>query len=253
MRSFRLLYRPMPLAEVSDRFHLTPLIRAMTSSHDLFVQALTEKGMRLVRVFLPPMRIHIPALPKDAEGRAPRNDQRNWKGHLQGSEAAMFLLYNFGRKQTLRCKDNARSSFQNGRPAIDAHDRIRLISIIGGMSCPRPSIPPHRWTKVLVWEEITVGKPGSGEAAHRQLGIAQNHRFDGAYGLTIRGDVRVPRKLRMRRTGPRGSKIGSVIIRGPRRLAPARPSLGRKRPRGHCQANMILAVTNHIKPLRQRP
>jgi hypothetical protein len=46
MRSFRLLYRPKPLAEVSNRFHLTPLIRAMTSAHDLFVQALTERAAR---------------------------------------------------------------------------------------------------------------------------------------------------------------------------------------------------------------
>ena len=37
MRLFRLPNSPKPLAEVADRLHLTPLIRAMTSPHDIFV------------------------------------------------------------------------------------------------------------------------------------------------------------------------------------------------------------------------
>ena len=102
MRTFRLPYRPKPLAEVSNRFHLTPLIRAMTSPQDIFVLALTEKGVRLLHVFvnLPPTRIHVPDLPHDAEQVARRASirERNQKGHLQGSEAAKFLLYKFARR-----------------------------------------------------------------------------------------------------------------------------------------------------------
>jgi hypothetical protein len=37
MRTFRLPDLPKALAEVTDRLHLTPLIRAMSSPHDLFV------------------------------------------------------------------------------------------------------------------------------------------------------------------------------------------------------------------------
>ena len=48
--------------------------------------------------------------------------------------------------------------------------------------------------------------PALARHAHRQFGIAQNYRFDGAHGPTIRGGVRVPRKLRMRRTGPEEAK-----------------------------------------------
>jgi hypothetical protein len=74
----------------------------MTSPQDIFVLALAEKGVRLVRVFvnLPPMRIHVPELPKDAEEVAHRASirERNWKGHLQGSEAAKFLLHKFARR-----------------------------------------------------------------------------------------------------------------------------------------------------------
>jgi hypothetical protein len=44
--------RPKPLTEVADRFHLTPLIRAMTSPHDVFVLALSEERVRLMHVFV---------------------------------------------------------------------------------------------------------------------------------------------------------------------------------------------------------
>lgn len=54
LRTFRLPYRPKPLAKVADRFHLTPVLRAMTSRHDIFVLALAEKGVRLLRVFVNP-------------------------------------------------------------------------------------------------------------------------------------------------------------------------------------------------------
>ena len=74
MRTFRLPYRPKPLAEAADRFHLAPLVRAMTSPQDIFVLALAEKGVRLVRAFvnLPPARIHVPELPKSGEEAAHR-------------------------------------------------------------------------------------------------------------------------------------------------------------------------------------
>jgi Bacterial archaeo-eukaryotic release factor family 11 len=102
MRTFRLPYRPKPLAEVADRFHLTPLVRAMTSPQDVFVLALAEKGVRLVRVFvnLPPARIAVPKLPKNAEEVARRAsiNERNPKGHLQGSEGKKFLLQKFARR-----------------------------------------------------------------------------------------------------------------------------------------------------------
>jgi hypothetical protein len=102
IRAFRLPYGPKPLAEVADRFHLTPLVRAMTSPRDIFVLALAEKGVRLVRAFvnLPPERIHAPGLPKSGEDAAHRASirERNQKGRLQGSEGVKFLLHKFARK-----------------------------------------------------------------------------------------------------------------------------------------------------------
>jgi hypothetical protein len=48
MRMFRLPDAPKPLAEVADRLHLTPLIRAMTSPQHIFVLALAEESVRLI-------------------------------------------------------------------------------------------------------------------------------------------------------------------------------------------------------------
>ena len=69
MRMFRLPNSPKPLAEVADRLHLTPLIRAMTSPHDIFVLALAEESVRLIHAFanFPPVRLQIPDLPGNAE------------------------------------------------------------------------------------------------------------------------------------------------------------------------------------------
>ena len=44
MRTFRMPYRPKPLAEVANRFHLTPLIRVMTSPHDVFCVSAGGEG-----------------------------------------------------------------------------------------------------------------------------------------------------------------------------------------------------------------
>jgi hypothetical protein len=101
-RTFRLPYRPKPLAEVADRFHLTPLVRAMTSPQDIFVLAVAEEGVRLVRAFvnLPPVQVPVPELPKRAEDVARRAsiNERNQKGRLLGSEGKKVLLHKFARR-----------------------------------------------------------------------------------------------------------------------------------------------------------
>ena len=48
MRTFRLPNRLTAIVEVSDRFHLKPLLRAITFPHEAFVLALSENAVRLV-------------------------------------------------------------------------------------------------------------------------------------------------------------------------------------------------------------
>jgi hypothetical protein len=102
MRTFRLPNRPKPLAEVADQFHLTPLIQATISRHDIFVLALSENHVRLVHVFvdLPPTPVIVTGLPKDAKdatGR-PSVNVRSPHGRIHGLEGQKVLLHQYARK-----------------------------------------------------------------------------------------------------------------------------------------------------------
>jgi hypothetical protein len=102
MRMFRLPDPPKPLAEVADRFHLTPLIKAMTSPHDVFVLALAEESARLIHAFVnfPPVRLQIPDLPRNAEEatRRPSFHVRAPRRRLQNLEGEKVLLHKYVRK-----------------------------------------------------------------------------------------------------------------------------------------------------------
>jgi hypothetical protein len=102
MRMFRLPDAPKPLAEVADRLHLTPLIRAMTSPHDIFVLALAEESVRLIHAFanFPPVRLQIPDLPRNAEEatRRPSFHVRAPRRRLQNLEGEKVLLQKYVRK-----------------------------------------------------------------------------------------------------------------------------------------------------------
>lgn len=79
IRTFRLATTVTAMVEVSDRFHLKPLLRAVAFPQHSFVLALSENAVRLVEVFadLPPVHVRVPDLPKsaaDAVGRASVNN-----------------------------------------------------------------------------------------------------------------------------------------------------------------------------------
>src|ERR1700687_426136 len=102
MRTFRLPNRPRSLAEVAGPFYLTPLIRAMTSPHDVFVLALAEESVRLIHAFanFPPERLQIPEWPRNAEEatRRPSVHVRAPRGRLQNLEGEKVLLHQYARK-----------------------------------------------------------------------------------------------------------------------------------------------------------
>ncbi len=88
--TFRLANKLKAISEVSDRFHMKPLLRAVTFPHEAFVLALSENQVRLFEVLAdaPPSPIRIEGLPKDAAshaGKATLND-RSASGRIQGSE-----------------------------------------------------------------------------------------------------------------------------------------------------------------------
>lgn len=100
-RTFRLASKVEPMVEVSDRFHLKPLMRATTFANAGFVLALAENSVRLVEVFsdLPAQEIAVPDLPKsaaDALNVATLND-RSHRRRIAGSEGQKVRLAQYAR------------------------------------------------------------------------------------------------------------------------------------------------------------
>jgi hypothetical protein len=101
LRAFRLANSLKATAQVSDRFHLKPLLRALAFPQTGFVLAVTEQSVRLFEVFadLPPVELRAPALPRDASaviGQASLND-RSPKGRITGSEGKKVRLRQYAR------------------------------------------------------------------------------------------------------------------------------------------------------------
>jgi Bacterial archaeo-eukaryotic release factor family 11 len=102
IRTFRLATGLLPQVEVSGRFHLKPLLRAITFPHVALVLALSENGTRLIEVFAEgsPVEVRLPDLPRDASSAAGRAsiNERSPSGRIQGSEGKKVRLTQFARK-----------------------------------------------------------------------------------------------------------------------------------------------------------
>jgi hypothetical protein len=102
IRTFRLATAITDTVEVSDRFHLKPLLRAIAFTQTAFVLALSTNAARLVEVFadLPPAQVRIPELPKsaaDAVGRASLNDLTQGT-RIANAEGKTLLLSQYARQ-----------------------------------------------------------------------------------------------------------------------------------------------------------
>ena len=100
--TFRLANQLGNQVEVSDRFHLKPLLRAITFPHTCFVLSLSENQVRLIEVLSsgPPAEVKVPGLPRDAAsaaGKASIND-RSPSGRIQGSEGKKVRLAQYARQ-----------------------------------------------------------------------------------------------------------------------------------------------------------
>jgi hypothetical protein len=132
LRSYRLPNRLTEAAEISDRFHLKPLLRAVTFVNHAFVLVLSQNTVRLVEVYadLPPVTVQVPALPKDA-------------ARAGGQKSAM--------RQYARQIDHALRSFLAGRhtplllAATEPFDSIfRSVASYPHLQAPSlPSVTEH--------------------------------------------------------------------------------------------------------------
>lgn len=108
LSTFRLPNHLVGLVEVSDRFHVKPLLRSLTFPHVGFVLALAQGSVRLVEVVpgLEPTEIAVPDLPRDvasAVGKSSIKD-RSPSGRVQGSEGQKLRMRQYSRQidQALR-------------------------------------------------------------------------------------------------------------------------------------------------------
>lgn len=99
IRTFRLPNRLTSTVEVSDRFHLKPLVRAVTFPQNAWVLALGMGGVRLVEVSadLPAQEVKVPDLPRDmasALGRRSHGERTGFgRGAEESSEHALLTRY----------------------------------------------------------------------------------------------------------------------------------------------------------------
>ena len=112
LRTFRVASKFEPIAAVSDRFHLKPLLRSISFPNACYVLALAAGSVRLVEVSpdLPPAPVEVAGMPEDA-GRAlnrleegDRPPRYSPIGRIHEEEGRKVLLRQFARQvdQALR-------------------------------------------------------------------------------------------------------------------------------------------------------
>jgi hypothetical protein len=100
--TFRLANNLTAMVEVSDRFHLKPLLRAITFPHTAFVLALSQNGVRVLEIApdLEPAEIKIEDMPKDVASAAGKSSiaDRGAVGRIQGSEGQKTRMRQYARQ-----------------------------------------------------------------------------------------------------------------------------------------------------------
>ena len=111
--TYRLANRLSEIVEVSDRFHVKPLLRAQTFPQVAVVLALAQGSVRLIEVEpeMAPSEVRVPDLPSDvasAAGRASISDRAPTR-RIQGSEGQKVRMRGYARQI-----DRALRPFLNG-------------------------------------------------------------------------------------------------------------------------------------------
>lgn len=149
--TFRLPNSLSALVEVSDRFCLKPLLRAVTFPHTAFVLAVSQNGVRLLEIApdLEPAEIRVPDLPRDVASAVGKSSIRDRapSGRIQGSEG-----------QKARIRQYARQIDQALRPLLSGLD----LPLILAAAEPIDSIyrPVNSYPHLLA-----AGLPGSPETS----------------------------------------------------------------------------------------
>jgi hypothetical protein len=172
------------MVEVSDRFHVKPLLRSATFPQAAFVLALSQSTARLVEVSpdAPPVEVRVPGMPSDAAsavGKASIAD-RSPDRRIQGSEG-----------QKLRLRQYARRVDEALRPILAGLD---LPLIVAGTE-PLESIFRSVTTYPHLAPTAVAGNPdgkSDGELAEASRRVLDELYADELRELRARYEQRVP-------------------------------------------------------------
>lgn len=102
LRSYRLPNHLSESVQVADRFHLKPLLRAVSMPQHAFILALAENEVRVIELLgdQPSQEIRVPNLPKDAASVAgtANINSRNYSGRQGGGEGQKHHLRQYCRQ-----------------------------------------------------------------------------------------------------------------------------------------------------------
>jgi hypothetical protein len=136
--TFRLANHLVGLVEVSDRFHIKPLLRATTFPQIAFVLALSQNTVRLLEIApgLEPAEIKVPDMPDDVASAVGKSSIRDRapSGRIQGSEG-----------QKTRMRQYARQIDQALRPLLSGLDLPLILACADPMDAIYRSVNsyPH--------------------------------------------------------------------------------------------------------------
>ncbi len=183
-RTFRLPNRLTGMVEVSDRFHVKPLLRAITFPQAAFVLALSQNGARLVEVApdVAPIEVRVPGMPRDAAGAVGKASlgDRSADRRIQGSEGLKVRLRQYARRVE-----------EALRPVLSGHD----LPLILATTDPLGTIFRAVNTYPHLVEPVIPGSPD--ESTDVELAEASRSVLDEVYAkdlaeLRKRYEERVP-------------------------------------------------------------
>ncbi len=103
IRTYRMANEVKTQLEISDRFYLKPLLRALTFPHTAYILALSENDVRVVEFFSagPPEEVKVENMPKDALSAVGKSSLTASLGsltHESGSRGKKMRLAQYARK-----------------------------------------------------------------------------------------------------------------------------------------------------------
>jgi Bacterial archaeo-eukaryotic release factor family 11 len=173
IRTFRLANKLTNVVEVSDRFHLKPLIRSVTFPHHAYVLAIGAGAVRLIEVSadLPPHEVKVPDLPRDASQALGRRSHLPRSGDMRSGEST---------SENASLTRYARAVDQALRPVLAGHERPLIVAAAEPMASIFRKVCsyPHVAERVI---------PGSADhTPDHEIAASAREVLDAIYAAEIR-------------------------------------------------------------------